>query len=272
MKTILIIADYAASYRGNFIPSIESIAVYLQKHGLAGDNARVVYLFPEAAEALSWIQTFRQEHPTYFLSRSFYSRHFRLADIVAFRRILRMEHVDLIHTHFLFYNYALCFAHYTVARHIPIIGHFHNQFRIPATRFAMLKRWIVEHTYSCVVGVSASVAEGVKRYTNCKDVEFVMNAIAFERLDQSELVVLKDNPSQYVVLMAGWPATVKGVDIAAKAIEALRTHSLTHSLTHSGEPKHQTLHCAEWRLSADGALHCGGTRRDAEVGATPATA
>ncbi len=43
MKTILIVADYAAAYRGNFIPSIESIAVYLQKHGLVGDKACVAW-------------------------------------------------------------------------------------------------------------------------------------------------------------------------------------------------------------------------------------
>ncbi len=223
MKTILLISDYAASYRGNFIPCIEALGDYLELYGLGKEKARMVYLFPEPAKMQTWAESFAQKHTAYFISRSFYSRHFTRADVATLRRILNDEHIDLIHTHFIFYNYVLCIAHYTYARHIPIIGHFHNQFSIPPTRSAWLKRRVVEHTYTRIIGVSKSVAEGVKRNTHCTNVGYIMNAIAFERLNNYESISLKDNPSQYVVLMAGWPALVKGVDIAAKAIKNLRT-------------------------------------------------
>lgn len=223
MKTILLISDYAASYRGNFIPCIEALGDYVGLYGLGNEKARMVYLFPEPAKAQAWAEQFAEKHTTYFISRSFYSRRFTRADIATLRHIIHSEHIDLIHTHFIFYNYVLCLAHHTFARHIPIIGHFHNQFGIPQTRSAWLKRRVVEHTYTRIVGVSKSVAEGVKRNTHCTNVGYVTNAIAFERLNNYEHICLKDNPSQYVVLMAGWPARVKGVDIAVKAIRKLRT-------------------------------------------------
>lgn len=222
MKNILLISDYAASYRGNFIPCIEALGDYLGLYGIGKEKARMVYLFPEPAKMQVWAESFAQKHTVYFVSRSFYSRRFTWADMVTLRHIIRSEHIDLIHTHFIFYNYVLCIAHYTFARHIPVIGHFHNQFSIPKTRSAWLKRWVVEHTYTRIIGVSKSVAEGVKRNTHCTNVGYIMNAIAFERLNNYESISLKDNPSQYVVLMAGWPALVKGVDIAAKAIRKLR--------------------------------------------------
>ena len=222
MKTILLISDYAASYRGNFIPCIEALGDYLGLYGLGKEKARMVYLFPEPAKMQVWAEPFAQKHTTYFISRSFYFRRFTQADVAALRHIIHSEHIDLIHTHFIFYNYVLCIAHYTYARHIPVIGHFHNQFSIPNTRSAWLKRWVVEHTYTRIIGVSKSVAEGVKRNTHCTNVGYIMNAIAFERLNNYRQISLKDTSSQYVVLMAGWPALVKGVDIAAKAIRKLR--------------------------------------------------
>lgn len=222
MKTILLISDYAASYRGNFIPCIEALGDHLLSYGFGKEKARMVYMFPEPAKMQAWAETFARKHTTYFISRSFNSRHFTMEDIATLRHILKTEHIDLIHTHFVFYNYVLCLAHYTFARHIPIIGHFHNQFSIPNTRSAWLKRWVVEHTYTRIIGVSKSVAEGVKRNTHCTNVGYVTNAIAFERLNHYEQISLKDKPSQYVVLMAGWPALVKGVDIAVKAIKKLR--------------------------------------------------
>lgn len=222
MKTILIISDYAACYRGNFIPSIEAIDSFLVLHNGLGEPARVIYLFPDVADQQPWAEEFAKQHSAFFISRSFYSKHFTLSDLRMLRRILATEHVDLIHTHFIFYNYALCVAHYTFARHIPVIGHFHNQFRIPPTRSAFLKRFVVEHTYAQILGVSPSVAEGVKKYTHCRNVDYVMNAIAFERLDRFETINLRDVPAQKIVLMAGWPASVKGVDVAVKALNRLR--------------------------------------------------
>lgn len=228
MKTILLISDYAACYRGNFILSIEAIDTYLSTHDDCMDeSARVVYLFPDVAKDQPWATSFQQEHTTYFIPRSFFAKHFTYSDMRVLHHIIVAEKVNLIHTHFVFYNYALCLAHYTFARHIPIIGHFHNQFRIPATRSAFLKRFVVEHTYAQILGVSPSVADGVRKYTRCRKVDFVMNAIAFERLDHYSTLNLRDQETQKVVLMAGWPATVKGVDVAVKAIYQLRAEQQT---------------------------------------------
>lgn len=250
MKTILLISDYAASYRGNFIPCIEALGDHLLSYGFGKEKARMVYMFPEPAKMQAWAETFARKHTTYFISRSFNSRHFTMEDIATLRHILKTEHIDLIHTHFVFYNYVLCLAHHTFARYIPIIGHFHNQFSIPKTRSAWLKRWVVEHTYTRIIGVSKSVAEGVKHSTHCTNVGYITNAIAFERLNSYEQICLKDNPSQYVVLMAGWPALVKGVDIAVKAIKKLRTEKdfdVKLCIMQSGDFE-QTKRCIQYAI------------------------
>lgn len=224
MKTILLIADYAACYRGNFIPSIEAIDYTLSASiDNMDEPTRMVYLFPDVAKEQPWMLSFQNEHTTYFIPRSFFAKRFTFHDLSTLYHILRKERVSLIHTHFIFYNYALCLAHHIFARRIPIIGQFHNQFRIPATRSAFLKRFVVEHTYAQILGVSSSVADGVRTYTKCKNVDYVMNAISFERLNHYTSLCLRDCPTQKVVLMAGWPASVKGVDVAVKAIAQLRS-------------------------------------------------
>ena len=120
------------------------------------------------------------------------------------------------------YNYALFTAKHTFAKKIKIIAHIHNQFVIPKTKSAPIKKFVMEHSYDVIIGVSKSVADGLNRQIKHKNITYIDNAICFSRLDNYEKISLRDNENQKVVLMAGWPALVKGVDIAARAVERLR--------------------------------------------------
>lgn len=215
MKNVLQILSYAAPYRGNFIPSLE----HLEN---AYKDGRMIYLFPVTAQNVSWMPMFQQEHKVYFMPNGFFGKQISWAILKKLREIIKEEDIKVIHTHFLVYNYSLFVAKHTFARKIKMIAHIHNQFAIPSTKSAPIKKFVMEYSYDTIIGVSKSVADGLNRQIKHKDITYIDNAICFSRLDTYEKISLRDNENQKVVLMAGWPALVKGVDIAAKAIAKLR--------------------------------------------------
>lgn len=237
MKNILLICDNAAPYRGNFIPSME----YLENTYRDG---RMIYLFPENAQDVSWMPLFQKEHRVYFMPKGFFGKKISFWGLKKLREIIKEEDIKVIHTHFMVYNYSLFVARHTFARKIKMIAHIHNQFAIPSTKSAPIKKFVMENTYDTIIGVSKSVAEGLNRQIKHKDITYIDNAICFSRLDTYEKISLRDNENQKVVLMAGWPALVKGVDIAAQAILELRNDGCDIKLCimQSGDFE-QTQHC-----------------------------
>ena len=215
MKNVLLICGYAAPYKGNFIPSLEHLEDTYK-------DGKIVYMFPENAKNVVWMADFQNNHRVYFMSMGFFGKKVNRKILKELKDILQIENIKIIHTHFLMYNYSLFVARHTFARNIRMIAHIHNQFAIPTTKSAPIKKFVMEHSYDTIVGVSKSVAEGLNRQIKHKDITYIDNAICFSRLETYEKISLRDNENQKVVLMAGWPALVKGVDIAAKAIEKLR--------------------------------------------------
>lgn len=215
MKNVLLICGYAAPYKGNFIPSLEYLANTYK-------DGEMIYLFPENAQCVSWMPLFQESHKVYFMPNGFFGKKVSWGVLKKLRKIIRTENIQIIHTHFLVYNYALFTAKHTFAKKIKILAHIHNQFAIPSTKSAPIKKFVMEYSYDTIIGVSKSVADGLNRQIKHKDITYIDNAICFSRLDTYEKISLRDNENQKVVLMAGWPAWVKGVDIAAKAILELR--------------------------------------------------
>ena len=237
MKNVLLICGYAAPYKGNFIPSLE----YLED---TYKDGKMVYMFPENAKNVVWMADFQENHCVYFMSMGFFGKKVNWKILKELKNILQIEDIKIIHTHFLVYNYSLFVARHTFARKIKMIAHIHNQFAIPSTKSAPIKKFVMENTYDTIIGVSKSVAEGLNRQIKHKDITYIDNAICFSRLDTYEKISLRDNENQKVVLMAGWPALVKGVDIAAQAILELRNDGCDIKLCimQSGDFE-QTQHC-----------------------------
>lgn len=237
MKNVLLICGYAAPYKGNFILSLE----YLED---TYKDGKMVYMFPENAKNVVWMADFQENHCVYFMSMGFFGKKVNRKILKELKNILLIEDIKIIHTHFLVYNYSLFVAKHTFARNIRMIAHIHNQFAIPTTKSAPIKKFVMEHSYDTIVGVSKSVAEGLNRQIKHKDITYIDNAICFSRLDTYEKISLRDNENQKVVLMAGWPALVKGVDIAAQAILELRNDGCDIKLCimQSGDFE-QTQHC-----------------------------
>lgn len=219
MSNVLQILDYAAPYRGNFIPSMEAIEEQY-------NSGNMVYLFPDNAATLSWMMDFLKSHRTYFMPLSFYGKRIKWSNLELLNEIIKKEAISIIHCHFVTYNYTLFFARYTIARHCKYICHIHNQFVVPKTKFAPLKRYIMRHLYDMYIGVSAAAAESVRAEIGKNNIIAIPNAVDFQRLDKYGLLNLREHEAQKVVLMAGWPAYVKGVDIAVRAVKQLREQGI----------------------------------------------
>ena len=101
MKNILQILDYAAPYKGNFIPSMETLEEHWKPYG------KMVFLMPDAAQSIPWVKDFSQKHKVYYISRQFYSKKISCDLIKQVADIVRQEKIQVIHTHFIQANYNL---------------------------------------------------------------------------------------------------------------------------------------------------------------------
>lgn len=216
MKNILQIMDYAAPYRGNFIPSIEC----LEQHWTG--NRNVVYLFPAVAKNIPWVIDMKASgKKVYFIDSSFFSKKIKWSNIQKLKSITKQENISVIHTHFVESNYTLFLFSKLFDTKIRIVANLHNHYQ-PSGRLALLKTWVMKQTVDFFIGDSESVSEsayavGIKKM----DVKTVLNSIQFKRLDNFTTIDLSKGENKPVVLMFGYPWHRKGVDVVAKAIQQI---------------------------------------------------
>ena len=218
MKTILKILNYAAPYKGNFINSLENLEAKLNDR-----TYRIVYLFPNTAKNLYWIaQMISMKKKIYFMDTSFYSKKIRLKNIFFLLKVIRMEKIDIIHTHFIDYNYSLFLTKKLFFLKLRIIGQFHCQYHPTKNIIGDIKRFVTRNTFDLLIGVGESVAVGIKTENIPESkVVYVRNGIDFNRLDNFQPYSIRQNKNQKVVLMFGWLFHIKGVDTAIITIRKL---------------------------------------------------
>lgn len=216
MKNILQIMDYAAPYRGNFIPSIECLEKHWQGKGC------IVYLFPKSAQQYNWIQDLINEgKKVYFIDRSFFSRKIVWQNIQFLNSIVKKENIQVIHTHFVVANYSLFIFKKWMNRYIRIVANLHNHY-VPSGRLAVLKTWVFKHTVDQFIGDSPSVSKGMYDIgVPANKVKTVLNSVQFNRLHSYESVDLSMGTNKPVVLIFGHTWYRKGVDIVAKAMHEI---------------------------------------------------
>lgn len=208
--------DYAAPYRGNFIPSIEC----LQKHWEGKGD--MVFLFPSVGSRIGWVMDFlRSGKKVYFIDRSFFSRKVSWKNIQALRAITALEDIKVIHSHFVSHNYSLFLLRNILFPTVKFVAHLHNNYEARG-RLWWLKRYVFKHTADLIIGDSESVTEsacqiGIRR----AKAKTVRNSIQFDRLNKYEKLDLKCGLYQYVVLMFGYPWYRKGVDVVVRAVNEL---------------------------------------------------
>lgn len=216
MKNILQIMDYAAPYRGNFIPSIEC----LENHWNGKGN--LVYLFPSVAENYQWVlDLISTGKRVYFIDRSFFSRKIKRANIQQLNHIVKNENIEVIHTHFVVANYSLFLYSKLINQNIRIVANLHNHY-VQSGRLGILKTWVFKKTVHFFIGDSPSVSEGIFAIGVKKaKVKTVLNSIQFKRLHKFETIDLSKGTKKPVVLIFGHTWYRKGVDIVAKAMHQI---------------------------------------------------
>ena len=108
---------------------------------------------------------------------------------------------------------------------LPCAQVVHNTFHqlSPNRVKCYIKQQLLEQTYDTFIGVSKWVATSMKQNgLNPPKIKWVLNAVDFNRLAKWEKLNLKKEDNEIIVFMMGWPYSVKGVDIAIRALKRLR--------------------------------------------------
>lgn len=218
MLTILQIMDYAAPYKGNFIPSVLNLEEHLNLSG-----SRMILMFPLTAQKVDWVVELQRDRKAiYFIDNSFFSKRVRFANIKKLKEIIMKENVNIIHTHFVAYNFTLALMKSCFIPKVKIVGNFMNEFLPPLNIYNKFKVFITKITFDKIIASSEGVKKSVLNAgINTKKVITIYNALDVKHLQTYDLLNLKDNDSQKIILMFGWTFHRKGVDIAIRAIREL---------------------------------------------------
>lgn len=227
MKIVLQIMDYAAPYEGNFIPSILNL-----EHHINNVGGRLIYLFPLVAQNIEWAKKLQNDGKTvYFIDRSFFSKKVEYKNINYLSGIIKKEKIDIIHTHFVAYNYTLALMKKLIIPKVRIVGNFMNEFHPPFNKFRKFKIFITRISFDLIIGSSAAVANSLLNAgINSKKITFVNNALDIKHLQQYDKIKIAENENQKVILMFGWTFQRKGVDTAIEAIMQLNSEGKNYIL------------------------------------------
>lgn len=210
---LLFISNYAAPYRGNFIPALETVEQHLSC------KAKVYYAFPETARNIPWMQQFTQEHTVLFLPMEFYGKRPHWRSVTLLRAFVRQYDITTVHTHFIEGNLHLLLLRW-ICPQLHLVANLHNHY-IPTGRLWRWRAWLFRNTNDVVIGDSESVSESAYAIrVEKKKVITILNSIQFSRLDHYEPLPLKEGYDA-CVLMFGYPWHRKGVDIVARAVNIL---------------------------------------------------
>ncbi len=215
---VLQIMDYAAPYKGNFIPSVQNLGSHIKQEG-----GRLIYLFPITAQKIGWSEELKRDGETvYFIDNSFFSKRIKYSNIKKLMQIIKKENVSIIHTYFVAYNYTIALMNWCFIPKIKIVGNFMNEFSPPKNIYYRFKVFITKLTFDTIVASSSAVKQSVLNAgINAKKVVTIYNALDFKHLQTNDVLNLKDDDSQKIILMFGWTFYRKGVDIAVKAVKRL---------------------------------------------------
>jgi len=218
MKSILHIMDYAAPYEGNFIPSIKNLEDHLNKLGW-----RLIYLFPKATEKTEWVKLLLNGGKTiYFIDSSFFAKKIKYYNIKYLNWIIRKESINIIHTHFVAYNYSLAILKNFFLHKVKVVGSFLNEFYPPFNKYRKIKIFLTKISFDLIIGCSQAVVKSLSDAgISPKKLSCINNALDIKHLQHSEILSINNYPDQKVVLMFGWPYTRKGVDNGIEAIKLL---------------------------------------------------
>lgn len=218
MKQVVIVANFAPAFGGNFIQSLKALQ--------SAKGISIRYVLPQAARSCEWISELTK---VYYTDWSIHS----LSSV--WKDLNQEAMVDIVHFHFIGGMSAVrCKLAFRHAKRR--IWHLHNHVGVSQGKFStiknIIKKWIYCGSYK--IGVSYSVSNSMKAYSPTH-IFTVYNAMDFERLSWIGEDTYIDAASGILrCMIMGNHYERKGVDMAAKAVQMLNR----------GGASYGTLYCS----------------------------
>ena len=203
---VLHICNYAAYYRGNFIDSLESLETYHK-------NIKNTYLFPARAvnTAKTWISALNKDEEI-----AYYQKNSMLKNMISLHHIIRKHRINRIVTHFADAKIDIIIKLLFSGKNV--IRFFHCGCT-PASSTVKHKLQEFLWKHNKLVGVSDAVTDEIRSVHPGFNVYSIPNAIHFNRLNQTDPFHKEDGIS---LMVFGWDYKIKGIDLAIKAVDAVR--------------------------------------------------
>lgn len=211
IEGVLFYCNYSPPYAGNFIISLTKLSIRLKEKY----KSKIVFSFPRDAEKCPWIKGLKEN-----VDYIFFSDMNSIKDGIRLGIILRKYNISIVHSHFVWSKF---FAYANIGllmkKNIKVFVHVHNHCWDESKILTKVYRHLIllnKRFIACGPTVADSV---INNGYNKNLVSFVTNAIDFERLEKYE----KIKKHGIVCMIFGFDPQRKGVDLAIKAIDELRT-------------------------------------------------
>lgn len=235
IKRVFFICDYVANYGGNFLACLKNLSDFL-----SNKNIEVIYVFPLEAQQKRWEINLSNFNLVYI---SFDNK-----TIMQFLRN-NLKTGDIVHTHFLNGKKLLSVKRAIKSKklNIKVICHEHMNLD---PQYGKIKEFLKNTIFHILfyrfyfIGVSPSVYKRLCIRYDFKKVFLVENAISVKRLNKKGKNPYLDRSKKNILIM-GSAYSVKGIDIAIKAIDRdkyLRDQVNLNIITHTvNETKEKIL-------------------------------
>lgn len=223
--SVLHIMNYAASYRGNFMDSLDNLNKELKK-----EDKKNIYLFTQDAKsdgAMNWINEMQKSGEVVeFLSGKTWK------DAKLIKHLINEYNVLIVHTHFITMNQYLAVYLAVFGSKMPIVMHMHNHSKKAEN---IVKNLIRRRLYSrCImIACSESVYHSLERDYPGNEKYAIDNGVNFSRLENYVELTNQDfslPEKDKVFLIFGFDFFRKGVDLALRALDKLRKEGYSYSL------------------------------------------
>lgn len=222
---VLIAAQYAAAYEGNFIASLKALQYVL----MSEFNAICAFVFPESMRQQPWAERFISENKVYLTGNAD-----TLISSVEADAIISEFMPDLIHTHFEGYDTALFNAARRLSKPVRTVWHMHDSlgylsnplkatyqyfcfFRHYGMPFLQLRK--PKKAKPCVIGVCSHEPTFIRKFRlGIETNECVIpNGINIHRVDSSQ----KQTHEDFTFLAFAGRHIEKRVDLLLQAADSL---------------------------------------------------
>ena len=216
---LLLIAQYAAPYEGNFIASLKTLEVMLKEKF----DCEVAYVFPKAVYSLPWMQQFMLEHRTFFTCNDVRHSYTELEKI-------REEYMPtLVHTHFDGYDLAVNKVFFNG---VKIVWHMHNHLSyVNHPLKAIYQMWCFLQHYGWqsknvnIISVSDEMKKFVEKWRKRSiygtlfagggKIQFIPNGIELSRVLNKRKPRISDD--KFIFLAFGGRNSQKRIDVLLEA-------------------------------------------------------